>query len=108
MLNLDNRLERRIHERLEKYLSQNRSCDSVMELMAQDFPYLDERLRKCCESLVHAHYNLNPNNEQNAVVKKLALLHGNDLNCPFHSHQSTEFMLYGEDDIYVAINIGSL
>lgn len=105
MLNLDNRLERRIHERLEKYLSQNRSCDSVMELMAQDFPYLDERLRKCCESLVHAHYNLNPNNEQNAVVKKLALLHGNDLNCPFHSHQSTEFMLYGEDDIYVAINI---
>lgn len=104
-LDLNNCLERKLHERLEKYLSQNRTYESVMQLIAQDFPYLEEKLKEHCDDIIYAHYNLSKDREQNAVVRKLALLHVNDLDSPFNSHLGTDFMLYGGDDILVGICI---
>lgn len=54
--NLNNPFERKVSERLDKYLNQGLPHDMVLDMIGRGFPYMDSDVRDHCENTAFIHH----------------------------------------------------
>lgn len=100
-----NPFEKQVSERLTKYLHQGLPHDTVLDMIGRDFPYIDEKVRKNCETVAYLHYHSGEDGNIIATFKRVALLHSKFIDEPFYSHKGFRFHIRKGEDIVVAVQV---
>ena len=101
--NLGNPVEKKLYERLLKYLGMNMSADEILVRLGRDYPFIPDNLRDQCESAIFNYYEVSGEDEMTADFKMMNLLHSSRVDEPFYSHRGTTFRVSGDEDIHISI-----
>lgn len=102
---LNNPFERKVSERLDKYLNQGLPHDMVLDMIGRDFPYMDSDVRDHCENTAFIHHYTGEDGNTAGTFKRVALLHSKFKDEPFYSHLGYKFHLKKGEDLYVAVQV---
>ena len=101
--NLENPVEKKLYERLRKYIDMNMSADEILVRIGRDYPFIPDNLRDQCKSAVFNYFEVSGEHEMTAEFKMMNLLHSSRVDEPFHSHRGTKFRISGDEDIHISI-----
>lgn len=100
---LNNPFEKKVSERLDKYLNQGLPHDMVLDMIGRDFPYMDSDVRDHCENTAFIHHYTGEDGNTAGTFKRVALLHSKFKDEPFYSHLGQKFHLKKGEDLFVAV-----
>jgi adenylate kinase family enzyme len=101
--NLENPVEKKLYERLIKYVDMNMSADEILVRLGRDYPFIPDNLRDQCESAVFNYFEVSGEHEMTAEFKMMNLLHSSRVDEPFYSHRGTTFRISGDEDVHISI-----
>lgn len=101
--NLENPLEKKLYERMRKYIDMNMSSDEILVRLGRDYPFIPDNLRDQCESAIFNYFEVSGEDEMTADFKMMNLLHSSRVDEPFYSHRGTTFRVSGDEDIHISI-----
>ena len=101
--NLENPAEKKLYERMRKYIDMNMSADEILVRLGRDYPFIPDNLRDQCESAIFNYFEVSGENEMTAEFKMMNLLHSSMVDEPFYSHRGTIFRVSGDEDIHISI-----
>lgn len=103
IFDLNNPFEKKVSERLDKYLNQGLPHDMVLDMIGRDFPYMDSDVRDHCENTAFIHHYTGEDGNTAGTFKRVALLHSKFKDEPFYSHLGQKFHLKKGEDLFVAV-----